>query len=121
MQDLDLRVQGCVRFGISLLEPHADRAHLSTCLLEGSAGTETRDYTRVIKDPVRRKIAGRDEDIDFTVRKEEPTRHDADYFAGHAAQRNGTAYDARVGRELVPPAVVAQDGNMILTGKAAAE
>src|SRR5258708_32880475 len=121
MEDLHLRVQGCIRFGISLLEPHADRGHLSTCLLEGSAGTETRDYARVIKDPVRRKIAGRDEDIDFTVRKEEPTRHDADYIAGHAAYRKGTANDARVGRELFPPAVVAQHGNMIFTVKAAAE
>jgi hypothetical protein len=121
MEKLDLRVQVGVRFRIRVLESHTDRGHLSACLLEGNARTETRDYAHLIKYPVRRIISGRDEGLDFMVRKKEPRRHDADYIPQLAAQRNGTAHDVRIGSEQVLPTVVAQDDNVFLGGKAAAE
>src|SRR5437763_1642029 len=105
MENLNARIQGGIRFGICLLELYTNDGHLSTRLLERDVGPETRDYARVMKYPVWRKTTCRDEDLDFMVRKEEPTRHDADYFTVRAVKRNGTAHDVRVGRELGPPTV----------------
>src|SRR5689334_13038700 len=122
MENLNPRVQGGIRLGICHLELHTDDGHLSTCLLEGRTGTEARDHTRVMKYPVWRKLTRWNENRDFIVREEEPAGHDADHRAGHAAQRDGPAYDVLVAREQGPPAVVAQDGNVIvLACKAATE